>query len=1390
MHKKYIRKNGKTFGPYLYESKRVGDKVTTNYVGKNRREFKRFFFPFIVVFLLGIFIGVAVVYMFFPPHLTGKVVLDLKPSYAAGESLSGSLKVTLQEGELLPADSIARITVGKMQKQALLSQLVKGPTTQGSFYIRGLRLRGTGEGYGIPGTFSGLPSVSFKLSIANAGSSSSGSTSNQASADAAQEENDETESHGGATGDGGDTSGGKGSGSFVANVIRDLEIGSEGFSTNALVSGSTREDAPFTYAVSSNTEVSLVPGSVSVGGRALPDSAVTVRKRGGDVIVTTSYTAEQSGFGSSYIGDSTMDVSLDLSEFDVELDHSVPFSLELYHEGQLILQARRNLVVEDSAETISVNVDTSRERIILGRPVTWTKHISFSDPATLTVRLPEGARDVSILSSEEASVRTDDHVTIITSGDDTEVSVQVGGSMVEPRHVATEQHKESIGQGDIVHNEVQVVAPSAEGTTETTVVREAQGLIRGISGRVVTDVNAAENVLEITDAVNAVTIQYTTGAVFSTEAPLPRGKEATITSPEGVHYNDILVYTSLPEYLRIRNPSSVSIYSHDDRAFVAPESVQDVDNDGTYDYIEWVVPHLSTHIYTLSAIAADFSTGTAQAVFAQSCMLEQESPTSHSYAALCSGTYPAPCGQDLLSCRDSLTEAPLYGPATYGGISVETYNRSITDCRAIQSVAICHSVWSGQLGTGSIEVGRGSTFASVTPVLIVPSPAVTCTNVTHLLPWTCSDFFGPAASGAKARVEVAGEGGPEAVQIDALYFNVSYSQATDVEGCTILDTPHKIYTQSEDIIPSGGNACIRIGAPNVTFVGNGYSIANTAYTGVAIYSNFSDTRLIDVNVSISTDVRNGGRAVSFEGASRSLIQDSDLSSAEGVMIVSSDNTVVNWTKILSYGTGISFANAPRARVANSEITGAGADHYGIALDNSPNFTLSSSTVQVGDIGDGLPLGGVRVHFSNNSALVNSVVQGQAQRGVSIESSRNAYVASSSLSGEWYATSLYIDGVASVNSTIFNSSVVNSVLSDTTFYDVVWATESINRTTFIDTPIQGYSFTGVGGTIIVKRSGYGQVAFLRSVNGSGNLAQDIILGNNSAFITSDRPGFNRAANITLYSLHSDYRSVSLLRNGVACSASICRNFTAMPAQTIIFNATQPGNYSAGILSCFENNFCTEGSGCSITNACYLNNGRCTGGVCDFTNFTISAPLYTGVAGVRGDDLTMYISDKITFLPGNKIDFSGIEGPTGGNGGTLNITTSGLFNRTNAVLRGVGGYSNAPLAIGGSGGRIYLHYRGLIGTSFTWNVNLGGNNSVSSGPGTSGTIGLYKSLDCPRDADINGDGVIDVFDILSVINTYSNVSSDITFDRYTDLDCSGKINVIDLAASTFELDRGAD
>ncbi|MDP1695725.1 MAG: PQQ-binding-like beta-propeller repeat protein, partial [archaeon] len=102
MHKKYIKVGGKLYGPYIYENKRVGQKVVTSYLGKSEEETKYGLKEFSVIF--GIFILVSAVFIF-RFGITGNAILDLQGEYNYNESLSGNLAVTLEVGDSLQKDS-------------------------------------------------------------------------------------------------------------------------------------------------------------------------------------------------------------------------------------------------------------------------------------------------------------------------------------------------------------------------------------------------------------------------------------------------------------------------------------------------------------------------------------------------------------------------------------------------------------------------------------------------------------------------------------------------------------------------------------------------------------------------------------------------------------------------------------------------------------------------------------------------------------------------------------------------------------------------------------------------------------------------------------------------------------------------------------------------------------------------------------------------------------------------------------------------------------------------------------------------------------------------------------------------------------------------------------
>jgi len=102
-YKKYITKNGKIYGPYIYHSRRVNGKVISEYRGpKTNSSSKKIILPIIIsIFILGIIIAIFSL----NSSITAQATLDLTGTYNQNLPLSGNLNFNLKQGELIPADS-------------------------------------------------------------------------------------------------------------------------------------------------------------------------------------------------------------------------------------------------------------------------------------------------------------------------------------------------------------------------------------------------------------------------------------------------------------------------------------------------------------------------------------------------------------------------------------------------------------------------------------------------------------------------------------------------------------------------------------------------------------------------------------------------------------------------------------------------------------------------------------------------------------------------------------------------------------------------------------------------------------------------------------------------------------------------------------------------------------------------------------------------------------------------------------------------------------------------------------------------------------------------------------------------------------------------------------
>ena len=179
VHKKYIKRGGRTYGPYYYESYREGNKVKKRYIHfneikQNKQKKKQNFSgsksrvkTFLYLFAaLGIAFALIYILMNFQ-GLSGRVVLDIQNG-VEGTPLSGVLKFNLKLGELIPTEAKVIVNLGNFSKEFSLSELIKDSSVSvqsGNFFAEGLSLEGGGKGFGAIGAKTIYPNVSFELRV-------------------------------------------------------------------------------------------------------------------------------------------------------------------------------------------------------------------------------------------------------------------------------------------------------------------------------------------------------------------------------------------------------------------------------------------------------------------------------------------------------------------------------------------------------------------------------------------------------------------------------------------------------------------------------------------------------------------------------------------------------------------------------------------------------------------------------------------------------------------------------------------------------------------------------------------------------------------------------------------------------------------------------------------------------------------------------------------------------------------------------------------------------------------------------------------------------------------------------------------------------------------------
>jgi parallel beta-helix repeat protein len=363
VYKKFIKRQGKIYGPYTYKSRREGNKIVTDYVGKDATKKINFVFWTSIVLLFLVFI--VMMKVFYP---TGRIIMEMPDVSYTNTSIIGHVNLDLRAGELLPADSIVRLKLNGQEKQIPISELLSQSKENGNFFIEHQNLQGSGDGYGIPGVKSIYPAVYFRLKIDTYEKEKEpvyGITENTSASNQPAETPTETPVE-----------------QTPAEPVQTAEPGITGQAISSeFIDGSVTGLQSFSYNLESNQEASIVSGSVKNDTDALADDTVSLYISGGQAIVTTDYSFEEQGFGQDYLGAQTAELAIDVSNF--------------------------NMTPEDGK--LQVSIEYGDVKIVEGEKTISLTGETIPEPAPMPAPAPEektpageggvgGAENVSVLS--------------------------------------------------------------------------------------------------------------------------------------------------------------------------------------------------------------------------------------------------------------------------------------------------------------------------------------------------------------------------------------------------------------------------------------------------------------------------------------------------------------------------------------------------------------------------------------------------------------------------------------------------------------------------------------------------------------------------------------------------------------------------------------------------------------------------------------------------------------------------------------------------------------------------------------------------------------------------------------------------------------------------------
>ncbi|MCH7850522.1 MAG: LamG domain-containing protein, partial [Nanoarchaeota archaeon] len=398
----------------------------------------------------------------------------------------------------------------------------------------------------------------------------------------------------------------------TGKVVDDLSTNGPVSSTETEIEGIVSKDTPFTYNLGKRNSIEIIDGSIRTDSINLSDNDINLDIEGREIIITTQYFEEKDledeyflkiplekfdiiaktgtlGVKLIYQDISLIELSKDIKGEEVSevIDDSLePETNESLDEIKVVNETSDVTLEEGVEDVVSVNV--IQYKAVLNRPVKWISEIDGENIGD--IKIPIEANDIRVGTEDDVQKFLDEIL---------EYEDLVEG--IDRKDILDESLTGIVDED--IWNDKNIAEKI---TYSISNLPSRVGLTNGVAsgGEVEEHISIVDNdkIIEVDKIVDTtvskkVLIEYYTDAPLSKEIIISNFKKKIIISGPDIHYDNILAYTELSKE---SESSKIRLYHLISGGREEVEIVKyDLNENGLIDYIEWVVPSLSSQTYEL-----------------------------------------------------------------------------------------------------------------------------------------------------------------------------------------------------------------------------------------------------------------------------------------------------------------------------------------------------------------------------------------------------------------------------------------------------------------------------------------------------------------------------------------------------------------------------------------------------------------------------------------------------------------------------------------------------------------------------------------------------------------------------------------------------------------------